>query len=63
MSDIKPRFFKGLPGYTRQDDEVLARDVEDSVYYWWWEYLRLSPAFWFARETGHSLKDPQMAKT
>ena len=63
MSYIKPRFFKGLPGYTRQDDEVLARDMEDSVYYWWWEYLRLSPAFWFARETGHSLKDSQMAKT
>jgi hypothetical protein len=63
MSDIKPRFFKGLPGHTRQDDETLARDVEGSIYYWWWEYLRLSPAFWFARETGHPLVDPEMAKT
>lgn len=63
MNQTKPRFFKGLPGHTRKDEEVLARDVEDGIYYWWWEYLRLSPAFWFARETGHSLIDPQMAKT
>lgn len=63
MNERKPRFYKGLPGHTRDDEETLARDVEDGIYYWWWEYLRLSPAFWFARETGRSLVDPQMAKT
>ena len=63
MNERKPRFFKGLPGYIRQDDETLARDVEGGVYYWWWEYLRLSPAFWFARETGRPLIDPKMAQT
>lgn len=59
----KPRFYKGLRGFTRSDDEVLARDAEDSIYRWWWEYLRLSPAFWFARQTGHSLFDSEMAQS
>ena len=63
MEQRKPRFYKGLPGFSRVDDEVLARDAEETIYRWWWEYLRLSPAFWFARETGHSLVDPEMAKT
>ena len=63
MTDRKLRFYKGLPGFTRADDEILARDAEETVYRWWWEYLRLSPAFWFARQTGHSLVDPEMAKT
>lgn len=62
MTANKRRFYKGLPGFTRADDEVLASDAEKSIYRWWWEYLRLSPALWFARETGHSLVDPQMAE-
>lgn len=63
MTSESRRFYKGLPGFTRADDEVLARDVEETIYRWWWEYLRLSPAFWFARQTGHSLVDANMAKT
>ena len=63
MTSTKPRFYKGLRGFTRSDAEVLANDAEDSIYRWWWEYLRLSPVFWFARETGHALVDAKMAKT
>lgn len=63
MTSTKPRFYKGLRGFTRSDNHVLASEAEDSVYRWWWEYLRLSPVFWFARETGHALVDTQMAKT
>lgn len=63
MKSAKPRFYKGLQGFTRSDEEVLARDAEDSIYRWWWEYLRLSPAFWFARQTGHALVDSEMANT
>lgn len=63
MTQEKPRFYKGLRGFTRSDDRLLANDADSSVYRWWWEYLRLSPAFWFARETGHALVDAEMAKT
>jgi len=62
MERNKPRFFKGLPRYTREDDEVLARDAEETIYRWWWEYLRLSPALWFARQTGHTPVDSKMAE-
>ena len=63
MEQRKQRFYKGLPGFIRADDEVLARDAEETIYRWWWEYLRLSPAFWFARETGHPLLDGGMAES
>lgn len=62
MEQRKQRFYKGLPGFTRANEEVLARDAEGTIYRWWWEYLRLSPAFWFARHTGHSLVDANMAE-
>ncbi len=63
METKKPRFYKGLPGYTRLDEDVLARDIEGTIHWWWWKYLRLSPVFWFAREMGRSIADTQMAKT
>ena len=63
MERQKLRFYKGLRGFTRSDDEALARDIEGTIYWWWWNYLRLSPAFWFAKETGYPIIDPQMAKT
>ena len=62
MEQRNQRFYKGLPGFTRADDEVLARDAEGTIYRWWWEYLRLSPAFWFAGQTGYSLVDVKMAE-
>ena len=61
MEQEKPRFFKGLPRFTRSDNALLARDAEESIYFWWWQFLRLSPVFWFAREFGYKLVDPQMA--
>jgi hypothetical protein len=56
-------FFKGLQGFTRQSDALLARDAKESVYFWWWEFMRLSPVFWYARQTGLPIKHPEMAAT
>ena len=58
----KRPFFKGLQGFTRGDEELLARDAEESVYRWWWEYLRLSPVLWYAKKTGLMPLQTDMAK-
>jgi len=58
----KSPFFKGLPGFTRADDELLASDAEDSIYRWWWEYLRLSPVLWYARKSGSTPADSRTAR-
>ena len=58
----KQPFFKGILGFTRQSNEVLARDAEESIYYWWWEFMRLSPVFWFARTRGIEPIDPKIAE-
>ena len=63
MARIQRPFFKGLHGFTRQGDELLARDAAESVYYWWWAFMRLSPVFWYARQTGLPIKHSQMSKT
>ena len=64
MSNSSPKhpFFKGLAGFTRADDTVLAQDAEESVYRWWWEYLRLSPVLWYAQNTGLKPVDSRMAR-
>lgn len=62
MDKQKP-FFKGILGFTRQSNEVLARDAEESIYRWWWEFMRLSPVFWFARTKGIEPVDPKIAET
>jgi hypothetical protein len=56
------KFYKGLPGFTRASDDITARDAEDSVYYWWWSFMRLSPVFWFARTSGYPIQDQAMAR-
>lgn len=56
-------FFKGITGFTRSNDDLLMEAAEDSVYYWWWAFMRLSPVFWYARETGLPLVEPQIAQT
>lgn len=58
-----PNFYKGLPGFTRASEELEAHDAQDSIYYWWWRFMRISPVFWFARTTGLAIKDADVART
>jgi len=60
-SPVRP-FFKGLPKFVAATDELEAHEAEQSVYYWWWSFLRLSPVLWFAQQTGIKPTDPQVAK-
>jgi hypothetical protein len=55
-------FYKGIPGFTVSSDDLLLEAAEASIYRWWWEFLRLSPAYWYARTTGKPLVVPEMAK-
>jgi hypothetical protein len=58
----KRSFYKGLSGYTRADDEVLARDISGTIYEWWWKFMRISPVFWYARNTGEKIQDVEIQK-
>ena len=63
MKNTKTGFFKGLQGFTRANDDILSRDAESSVYYWWWAFMRLSPVFWYANQTGLKPIDSRVAET
>jgi hypothetical protein len=63
MNSSKNSFFKGLQGFTRHTDELLLKDAENSVYYWWWAFMRLSPVFWYANQTGLKPVDLELTKT
>jgi len=54
-------FYKGLAGFTRATDQLVYDAAEHSVYRWWWEFLRLSPVFWYAKQTGLTPRNKQMA--
>ena len=63
MNNSNIGFYKGLQGFTRQSDELLLQDAENSVYYWWWAFMRLSPVFWYANQTGLQPVDSNSART
>ena len=62
MNSKQRPFFKGFPSFVAATDELEAHEARRSVYYWWWEFLRLSPVVWFAKETGIKPTDPAIAK-
>ena len=63
MDRQKRLFFKGFEGFTRATEELEYKEASETVYYWWWRFMRLSPVFWFASQTGHMPIHPQTAET
>ncbi len=61
MKFHRSRFYKGIPGFTVSSDDLLLTAAEASVYRWWWEFMRLSPVFWYARTTGLEPVIPEIA--
>jgi hypothetical protein len=53
-------FFKGVLGFTEGDEELSARKAQESIYYWWWEFMRINPVFWYARTKGIDPVDPKI---
>jgi hypothetical protein len=54
-------FYKGIPGFTVSSDDGLLEAAEASIYRQWWQLLRLSPVYWYARETGIEPVIPEIA--
>ena len=47
MNTKNQLFLKGLQGYTRRDNAIANHEAMDTLYYWWWLFMRLSPVFWY----------------
>lgn len=62
MSNERSGFYKGIQGFRRSNKELLYAASEHSIYQWWWEFLRLSPVFWYAQHVGIAPVDPLLAK-
>jgi hypothetical protein len=62
MTRANSRFYKGLTGFSRANERLVFDAAEHSVYRWWWEFLRLSPVFWYAQRTGLTPSNKQMAQ-
>lgn len=58
----KKEFFKGVLGFTESDEELLAKKAEQSIYRWWWEFMRINPVFWYARTKGVEPTDPLISE-
>lgn len=62
MEKSRTGFYKGIPGFTVSSDDLLLEAAEASIYRWWWEFLRLSPVYWYARTTGKSIAISEIVK-
>lgn len=49
---------KGLRVAYGRSTAQLHNDARDSIYEWWWRFLRLSPVLWYAKEAGLQPTDP-----
>lgn len=45
---------KGLPRMRHKTPEMSLAQAQNSVYRWWWEYLRLSKDYWMLCQTSSS---------
>lgn len=62
MNENEPAFFKALPQLTRESPGALTRAARESIYYWWWAFLRLSPVLWYARQSGARPLNPNICE-
>lgn len=62
MSQRNRPFFKGLPNFTSPNNEMEVAEARKSIYFWWWQFARLSPVLWYANQKGLCPIDPAIAK-
>lgn len=55
-------FIKGLRTHYGVDAEEFELAAKNSIYVWWWKFLRLSPVLWYANKTGLEPVDPKTRK-
>lgn len=57
MAEIR---LNGLPHRTYPGPKSALQDARGGSYEWWWRYARLSPIFWYARESGRRPINPRI---
>lgn len=62
MKKAKNQPFMGFTVSNRAGDRAICEHARNSIYFWWWSYLRLSPVLWFAQETGATPRDKGIAR-
>lgn len=62
MNRARTGFYKGITGFRRANEELLYEAAEHSIYQWWWEFLRLSPVLWYAKQAGVTPVVPKVAE-
>ena len=55
-------FMKGLRTHYGADAREFELAAKNSIYVWWWRFLRLSPVIWYANKTGLEPVDPKTRK-
>lgn len=55
-------FMKGLRTHYGAGAEEFELAAKNSIYVWWWRFLRLSPVLWYANKTGLEPVDPKTRK-
>lgn len=62
MNSIKYRKYMGLSGFSWSTKKQLFEISEKSIYYWLWQFLRLTPEFWYAKRTGNSISNSELER-
>jgi hypothetical protein len=63
MNDKKTMQYMGLDGNSWKTKKQLSISASNSIYYWWWRFLRLSPEFWYASKTNRPILNSQIQRT
>ena len=62
MNPSKQPKYMGLTGLKWSTKKQLFDFSSKSIYYWWWQFLRLTPEFWYAQQTKNPITDPELRR-
>jgi len=62
MKSHKSNLYMGLKGSSWTTKNQLFDISQNSIYYWWWHFLRLTPEFWYAKRSGHEIVEANLRK-
>jgi hypothetical protein len=62
MNSKISRKYMGLNGSSWNSKKQLFDNADESIYHWWWQFLRLSPILWYANYKNATIKDPVLNK-
>lgn len=54
--------YMGLKESSFESKKQLFEQADDSIYHWWWKFLRLSPVLWYSSHKKATIQDPVLNK-